>query len=484
MRPDAGAERSDLRSRWRTTRLPPRWSIVVAALALGSGAAAQQDPATPAPETSPEPAPTDTPPGGDSAARRPAGVPEGATIVPRTTIVTREIAARAGDTLVDVARRELGNGGLARHLAEFNELARDAVLGDGQRLLVPVLVPARGESARVVFVKGDATLGGAPLERDAPVKPGDTIVTGPDGFVSLEFSTGTVVNLQPDTTATVTRLTCLAADERCLIEISAERGDVSTDVRARDAQPVEFRVTTPFASAAVRGTVFDMLVDPQTLRTAVTDGSVLVEALGESRPLERGFGSVTQEGEPPGEPLRLLPAPVFRVLPPRAAPGDALAWFGLTGVASYAATVTRDRDGVEAVAELASDGERLVLGEGIPSGDYYVTLRGIDVNGLPGFPAIVRLGLADIDDGIAPVTTRVTREGQEFLVEIVDAPENAPGFEIQVSTTPDFVDPLSVDVAPPGRAVLRLETDTLYARARTLIDPTTVSAFGEISSGN
>ena len=93
----------------------------------------------------------------------------------------------------------------------------------------------------------------------------------------------------------------------------------------------------------------------------------------------------------------------------------------------------------------------------------------------------MRVGVAAIDPDIAPVATTITRDGGDFLVEVIDPPPGAPGFEVQVSTTEDFDDPLSVDVADTGRAVLRLEADVIYARARTLVDPTTVSAFGPVT---
>jgi len=67
------------------------------------------------------------------------------------------------------------------------------------------------------------------------------------------------------------------------------------------------------------------------------------------------------------------------------------------------------------------------------------------------------------------------------LVAVIDPPETAPGYEIQVSTTDDFTDPLSVDVTNPGTAIFRLESDKIFTRARVLLKPEKVSAFGEIA---
>ena len=347
---------------------------------------------------------------------------------------------------------------------------------------VPIHVPARGETARVAFVKGEVMRAGAPLVGDELIAEGDVVVTGPDGFVSILFSPGSVVNLQPNTSATIMRLSCLEDDDSCLIDIVTGRGEIRTDVRERAGQPVDFRVSTPFASAAVRGTVFETVVGTETLRAAVTEGTLDVLAAGETVSLPTGFGSVTREGEAPGQPIELLPAPVFRNVPARVAPGDALSWFDLTGAIAYTALLSVDEEGVQTIAEPSVIATRLELGPEVEPGDYYVSLRGIDDSDLPGNVATVRVGVAAIDPDVRPVTTTIARDGGDFLVEVVDPPPGAPGFEVQVSLTEDFDDPLAVDVADTGRAVLRLDADVLYARARTLIDPTTVSAFGPVTS--
>ena len=398
------------------------------------------------------------------------------------TIISRDVVAEAGDTPLAIARRELGSAAFARPLAEFNGLEPGDALTAGDVVRVPIHVPARGETARVAFVKGEVRRAGAPLVGDELIAAGDVVVTGPDGFVSILFSPGSVVNLQPNTSATIVRLSCLEDDDSCLIDVVTERGEIRSDVRERTGQPVDFRVSSPFASAAVRGTVFETVVGEDTLRAAVTEGALDVLAAGETVSLPTGFGSVTREGEPPGQPIELLPAPVFRNVPTRVAPGDRLSWFALTDAIAYTALLSLDEEGVRTVAEPSAIATRLELDPEIAPGDYYVSLRGIDASDLPGNVATVRVGVAAIDPDISPVATTITRDGGDFLVEVVDPPPGAPGFEVQVSLTEEFDDPLAVDVADTGRAVLRLEADVLYARARTLVDPTTVSAFGPVTS--
>jgi len=430
------------------------------------------------------------------------------------TIISRDVLVAEGDTMRKLAKRELGRTGFASLLAQFNGLVESAPLIPGNIIRIPIHVPARGEFAEVVFVKGDvfaqrivqaASIGAAnsasnqnvsattaavadtisiQLQRDSEVHSGDVISTGPNGYVSIEFSSGSVVNLQPDSEATLIRLNCLPNDDSCLIEINTSRGKVTSDVQARDQQPVEFRISTPYASAAVRGTVFDIDALSDTLRVGVTEGDVDLSAQQQTVALNEGFGSVVNEGEAPAEPIALLPAPVFKRVPARVAPGDLVSWWPFADAAQYGALLSNDEAGIETLASFNVDTDAIGF-ESIASGDYFLILRAIDNNGLQGFTSNTRLTIAEIDPDTAAVQTTVSRQGREFLVSVIDPPINAAGFEIQISSTEQFDDPLSVDVNQNGSAVFRLDDDQVFTRARVLLDPFTVSAYGAIaSSGN
>lgn len=403
---------------------------------------------------------------------------------PRATIIARDVIVSNGESLRDIARRELGRAAFSPMLAEFNELDEAMPLEAGQIVRVPIHVPARGEVARVVFVKGRVTKNGDPLEADGTIETGDMVETGDDGFVSLEFESGSVVNLQPGSSSTLERLSCLEVDDSCVIEIDTLRGAMSSDVQSRDGQPSDFRIRTPYATAAVRGTEFDFLADPGRLRVAVTDGMVGISAVGETQDLEDGFGAVTREGEPPGPPLPLLPAPVFRNVPTRVAPGDAVLWWPLSDTERYSALLSLDAGGAETVADFAVSGNELDVaapgdaGRIVAPGDYYLELRGIGEEDLPGRRSSTRVTVAAIDADLTAPDLEITRDDREFLVGVVDPAADAAGYEIQISDDENFVDPLAVDVGPTGSAVFRFDADRVYARARRLVDPRTVSAFG------
>ncbi|MFK7994452.1 MAG: FecR domain-containing protein [Granulosicoccus sp.] len=434
------------------------------------------------------------------------------------TIISRDVLVEVGDTLAKLAQRELGKTGFAPLLAEYNKLTPTTQLVPGSIIRIPVQVPKRDEFAEVVFVKGTVTAtrlldltaratlvsashasdvvdidngtqepGIITLSRNALVYSGDVITTSIDGYLSIAFSSGSVINLQPDTVAKLERLTCLETDDSCLIEIETQRGRVTSDVESRDQQPVEFRINTPYASAAVRGTVFDVDAS-QNLLVGVAEGLVDVTAQSQTVPLNNGFGLVVEEGEPPGEPIELIPGPVFKRVPSRITAGDTIEWWPFIDASSYLAVVSTDEAANETLTDLSlPEGSNLLdvkatLNEPLDAGDYFLTLRAVDINGLLGLTSNTRITLADIDPSIGAVSTNVVRQGSEFLVTVVDPPEEANGYEIQIANDEEFTDPLSVDVNSTGSAVFRLDEDEVFTRARILLDPFTVSAFGEPTS--
>ena len=365
---------------------------------------------------------------------------------PRGSIVARDVVVGDDDTLRRIARRELGKTGLAQHIGEYNGIGPDMPLVPGTIVRIPLFVPLRVEYASVVFAKGSVSRNGDTLGRNDEVHLRDVILTGNDGFVSLEFDSGSVVNIQPNSRMVLVRLNCLEQDDSCLIEIEASEGQIQSDVQVRDGQPADFRISTPYASAAVRGTEFDVGADDDTLVVGVTEGTVGVAASGVGVEVPEGFGSVARAGEPPSTPVALLPPPVYRFIPSRAAPGDQVSWWPMSDAESYQAQLSVDSGGDQVVAQQAVETERLQIAA-LEPGDYYIGVRGIDTAGLKGYSATTRLTIAAIDDTLPAVDTRITRDGQEYLVEIVQPVDDAPGYEIQLATEPDFLDPLTIDIS-------------------------------------
>lgn len=399
------------------------------------------------------------------------------------SIITRSVVVEEGDTLRSIARQEFGKSGLSTMLASFNGMQESESLAIGQIIRIPLFTPVDRQFATVIFAKGVVTKNDTQVKRDDKIYLHELLVTGDDGFASLEFASGSVINLQPKTHAKLERLNCLDSDASCLIVLDSAQGEVSSDVRRRDGQPTEFTINTPYASAAVRGTLFEINALDSKIIVGVTEGEVLLKGSANNVPLDQGFGSIAPANKPVSGPIALLPAPVYRYIPTRAAKGDAISWWALSDVNQYLINLSVDEGGMDVVANY-NENQGILAIDDLDAGEYFMNVRGVDSNGLKGFKAPIKIVVATIDESVEPVNTVVSRLGNEFLVKIIDPPETSPGYEIQVSRTADFSDPLSVDIANPGTAVFRLESDKIYARARVLIEPEKVSVFGDVSESN
>jgi hypothetical protein len=399
------------------------------------------------------------------------------------SIVTRSVVVVEGDTMRSIARRELGKSGLSGQLATFNGMQEDDILAVGTILRIPLYTPVEEQFATVIFVKGEVSRNDEQVVRDDKIYLQDLLKTGNTGYATLQFTSGSVVSLQPKTHVKLEKLNCLETDDSCLIVMDAVQGEVKSDVNRRDGQPTEFTITTPYASAAVRGTEYEVNASSEAVIVGVTEGAVQVSASGAAVDLDEGFATKAVEGQPPSEPIALLPAPVYRYIPTRAAEGDEVLWWALSDALSYQANLTIDEEGKDVIVSANSENGILPITD-VDAGAYFLRVRGIDENGIKGFQTPTKLVIAAIDSALTPVDTEILRRGSEFLVRVIDPPSDAAGYEIQVATNADFSDPLSVDVAETAAAIFRLEADKIYSRARILVDPEKVSAFGQVAESN
>ena len=222
---------------------------------------------------------------------------------------------------------------------------------------------ASGKSnfGHVVFVKGDVTHTRFfsivnPPQKGAVVTEGDVFTTGEDGFVSISFPSGASVNIQPASRISITDVDCIDGLEQCNIALSAEQGEVHSNVTPRlpGERPINFRVITPYLSAAVRGTSFYVDSDQNVDRLGVTSGLVATSANGATNNLPEGKGIKAVMGEDPVI-VDLLSPPEFS-LPPTCRENfvisneDIVHWRAVPGAEKYLITYTTDSTIVDPVS--------------------------------------------------------------------------------------------------------------------------------------
>ncbi len=392
------------------------------------------------------------------------------------------VTVEDGDTLQTIALREYGSPAFFRLIAEYNNIDAASALTAGQSIKLPVLLRRQFEFAQVAFSKGSVSVkrknrDEKPLASGDKVGLTDSVLTGPDGFASLTFRTGSIVNVQPESEVQLVRLRCLENDSTCVLGIRTTRGEVTSNVQRVGDQPTDFRIVTPYATAAVRGTQFDFEADPENLLVGVTEGSVDMLTTGAVSNLATGFGSVTRAGEAPSAPIELIAPPTFKGIPARVASGDKISWWRSPGSDQYIVSISSDASAVEVLSTLRQQNQVYQLSDFDP-GAYFINVRPVDSNGVKGYPTSQKLNVVGVDNTAGEFAMAANRDGSNLMLSVTDPASEATGYEVQVSESDAFEDVVSLDIGQSGQLILRTPDGALFARVRALFGTERVSAFG------
>ena len=420
---------------------------------------------------------------------QPAQSVEGRSVDSRLEKIVR---VQKSESFNSIAARELGSVGLGRLLAEYNQLSIDSPLTEGLELIIPTHLEPKRNFASVAFVKGKAELRVAgslstvrPVAVDDKIYTTDVIVTGKNDFVSLQLANGTVFNVQPTSEVSLKTLQCLAEDSTCDVGLESAAGSVTADVEKRDGQQNRFLISTPYASAAVRGTVFDFSATDQQMLVGVTEGEVEIEADAVTASLPTGFGSVAEVASAPSAPIPLLKAPSFFSAPERFSSEDALIWAPSEGAEQYQLSLASDAAGQAEIFRQSVSGLRHAFDDAVfslPQGELHAILRPIDQLGLKGFRGQQTLNVVELDETLPRPALSFDRTADSDFVFVPSDDDSAENtHEVQFSTTRDFAEMVSVDIPQSGGTQhTRNSEQAWFARARVLVDNNVVGGYGEI----
>ena len=308
-----------------------------------------------------------------------------------------------GDTLIGVSERLLEDPSQWRVVAGLNAVADPRRLQPGQHLRIPVsLLKGEVRPATVLYVRGQVQRASG----DLPARPvgigdqlaeGEVITVGPDSYASLRLHDGSQVHVQAGTVVRLDRLRKVTESGRSSTLIGVRRGRVDTQV-VPQLGGSRFDVRTPLAVAGVRGTRFGVAVDEGgTLALSdVVEGRVSVQGLGAKAPsvsVSAGQGAVVRRARLAPAVRPLLPAAEVSALPAsqQRLPWSPV-WPAVVGAQTYRVQVAEDESLTRVVLsrEVASQS---VPVDGLPDGDYVLSIRAVDPDGLVGREAIHRVRL-------------------------------------------------------------------------------------------
>ena len=399
------------------------------------------------------------------------------------------VITKTEQTLEAVVQDVLRSSRFADPIASYNGIDSIAtVLPSGTTVKIPKPYIEALNFGKIAFVKGDVTLAKDTSVVNPPgsgdlVHNGDIIRTGVSGFVSISFHSGAQFSLQPNSIVQVSDVQCLQASEKCLIALEAMQGTLTSEVTPKtEGAPVEFSVTTPFLSAAVRGTVLYIDVDEKVNRVGVTRGLVVAESAGTQLDLPGGTGMEATESSPPVE-VELLPAPIISGID--ASNGrdsvfsteDLFVWQPIDDARSYQVKFSNDRELIETA--LLGEVTSSEYSADLTAGDYFLSVAAIDESDFVGMPLIVPVRFADITDDGQP-ELKIERRADTVTLQLTgDTADHAGPVELQIATSidagPERIE-LIDDLSQPVN--LQLSQDQAWVfRVRKIIGPYAVSAY-------
>jgi hypothetical protein len=308
---------------------------------------------------------------------------------------------QTGDTLIGVSERLLENPSQWPVVAKLNTVADPRRLQPGKHLRIPVsLLKGQVRPVTVLYVRGQvwrasSELPARPVGIGDQLSEGEVISVGPDSYASLRLHDGSQVHVQAGTVVRLDRLRKVAESGRSTTSLGLQRGRVDTQVAPQQGGS-RFDVRTPLAVAGVRGTRFGVTVDDSgaLALSDVVEGRVAVQALNAKAPVAQvsaGQGAVVRRARPAPAVRSLLPAADVSPLPAlqQRLPWP-LAWPAVAGAQAYRVQLAEDESLTRVVwsRETASPN---ILVDRLPDGDYVLSIRALDADGLAGREAIHRV---------------------------------------------------------------------------------------------
>jgi hypothetical protein len=295
---------------------------------------------------------------------------------------------KAGDTLIGIGQKYFINGQAVAKVQTLNRIANPYKIAVGKTVSIPTdLLRARPVTAQIASFSGDAFVNGSRAKVGQALAEGQVIQTGQGGFLTFVIEGGSRTTLPSRSRVRIARLREYLLTKGRDVELSVEAGRTETHAAPAPNPQSRFRIRTPVAVSAVRGTVFRIGfdgVDKPSL-TEVVEGKVAVDG-AEDQPsslVPGGFGAAVPKAGPIAQE-KLLPSPQ---LDPKSQlqTQEALkfAFMPVVGASSYHLQMARDAGFVDIVAE-ADTQSPMGQFESLPNGTYFVRSMAVAQSGLFG----------------------------------------------------------------------------------------------------
>lgn len=312
-----------------------------------------------------------------------------------------EYVFKSGDTLYELAEKYFRKRGDYLIVQRQNRIANPRKISIGKRVTIPFrLLKYRPTEASLSAFRGKVSIAsdGQQLTpaKGLDIGEGSQIITAAGSFVTLSLEDGSRISMPSNSRVRITRLRHILLTDSVDYEFSVDNGRVRSKVVPFDRKQDRYRVRTPVAVSAVRGTDYRIRVDETsgTAYSETVEGSVDVAAgqdLGASNSVSVPAGqgaAATVTGE-------LLTANLLdepKLVDPAAVQSDPELRFefqNATGqpgqIKGYRMLISSDAGFVDIIDEKNSAAAVMQL-PAIPDGRYFGKASAVAENGFEGLP--------------------------------------------------------------------------------------------------
>ena len=337
------------------------------------------------------------------------------TIVVGTASITYH--ARAGDTLISIARQYTERSSNWIALGKLNRIDRDSAIPIGTAILIPAeLLGDTPAKATVVAMTGTVAAVAADgtatrLALGATVVEGMQIQTSGNSFLTLALADQSRISVPSNSRIELTTLRTARYVNSPRTQVQLLRGRIESRVAPLATSRGRYEVRTPLSVAGVRGTHFRVgflgVGSSERVATETLEGKVAVAVASragapDTLVLAGGQGNITNPGVL-GAAVALLPAPqLARTVAGTAQfAADRIALTAVPGARAYHLQIASDAETLNLLAETRSSAAMLAI-DGVADGDYFVRLSAIDRFGLEGLVSVAPITLrADASNALA-----------------------------------------------------------------------------------
>lgn len=306
---------------------------------------------------------------------------------------------KSGDTIWDLNKEQLEGEASWLELLKKNGISSPKSLQPGTKISIPMALvkkhPSYGVVTKVngdVFIATELDSPPLPLKSGMILSAGDNVITGDKSSALLVFVDKSSILVQANSNITLIAVEILGKQESQTInlEIDLQQGEIEVEANPNKVDNSRYRIKTPIASTAVKGTRFYVQSDPKVSRVGVVSGSVSVGNDLGNVALPTGTGTKSEKGKAPIPPVVLLPKPVvnipnlIRYLPhPLNMPTQGNA-------SQYRFEISSSADFVNTIMD--STIEKLFsLPNSLIPGEYFIRVRGVDKQGIQGNPLVQKI---------------------------------------------------------------------------------------------